>query len=166
MCDSQNPPLHPIGALVRDIPGRCLRHHHHREHRSYLCIHVLYKADIYVGWITIERVHRLSGIGIYFSALWILFVGFQYIMRVKPPSNSERPMGLPVWLPLCWYLTGAAGVPLANLLFQQGTPLLVEHLLTVFILAPFVWGLAVWCKRLLTTAWHYACLPYRAFIER
>ncbi len=127
---------------------------------------VLYNADIYGVWVTIERVHRLAGIGLYFSALWMLFIVFQYILRFGTLSIGAKAMGLPVWLPLCWYLAGAAGVPLANLLFQQGAPLLLEHLLTVSIIAPIVWGIAVWCHRLLSTAWHYASFPYRSFIER
>ncbi len=127
---------------------------------------VLYKAGIYGGWVTIERVHRLAGIGLYLGTLWIFFISFQRLIHLWQGTSPEISPGLPVWLPLCWYMTGAAGVPLANLLFKQGAPLLVEHLLTVMIIAPCIWGITVLVHRLLVIAWIYASLPYRSFIKR
>ena len=127
---------------------------------------VLYKADIYDGWMTIERIHRFAGIGLYLSALWIFFMGCQCLMQCCRRSRGAGSPGLPVWLPLCWYMVGAVGVPMANLLFQRRAPLLAEHLLTVMIIAPCVWGLAVLVHRLLVIAWIYASLPYRSFIKR
>jgi exosortase K len=99
---------------------------------------VLYEAHIYGGWVTVERVHRLMGIGLYLCALWIFFTGLQFILsRI---GGQGRP--LPAWLPLCWYLAGAAGVPLVNLLFQSRTPSFGEHIVTVLIAIPCYGALA------------------------
>lgn len=106
---------------------------------------VLYEADIYGGWITVERVHRLMGIGLYLSALWIFFRGLRFMLsRI---SAEGRP--LPAWLPLCWYLAGAAGVPLVNLLFQSRPSSFGEHILTVLIAIPCYGALAASVLRIL-----------------
>jgi exosortase K len=127
---------------------------------------VLYKADIYGGWISIERVHRLAGIGLYASALWLLFISFQLVLGAWTRPKALQSSGLPVWLPLCWYLAGTAGAPLANLLFKQGAPMLVEHVLTVLITAMFVFGAGILVRRLLINTFTTPSLPHRTSCDR
>ncbi|MGD9369369.1 MAG: exosortase K [Desulfobacteraceae bacterium] len=105
---------------------------------------VLYEADIYGGWISAERVHRLMGIGLYLSALWIFYRSLQFMLsRI---SKGGRP--LPAWLPLGWYLAGAVGVPLVNLLFQSPTSSFGEHILTVLMAIPCYGALAAMVLRM------------------
>lgn len=113
---------------------------------------MLYKADIYGGWVTVERIHRFGGIVIYLSALLFFFMGCQSLVRSRQRCRGATPPGLPVWLPLCWYVVGAAGVPMASLLLRKRAPLLSEHIVTVLITAPCVWGITVWIHRLVITA--------------
>lgn len=114
---------------------------------------MLYDADIYTGWLTVERVHRLAGIGIYVTALWLFYLGLRIIIdrydRLFCPKPSTKRHTLAGWLPLCWYLAGAVGVPLANGLFQQRAPSLVEHCITIVIAVVCFWGAAKLAGRLL-----------------
>lgn len=95
----------------------------------------LYKAEIYGAWLTMERLHRVAGITLYAVALWLFFMALQTIIdcycRRLPCQIQNKRQRLPAWLPFGWYVTGAAGVPVANLMFQQGAPGLVEHCLTI-----------------------------------
>lgn len=105
---------------------------------------VLYNADIYGGWVTLARVHRLAGIALYLGALWTLFAVLRHAEALYVQhfgrQTAEKGRPLPDWLPLFWYLLGTVGVPLANWHFQPDTPSLAEHCLTVLIAAPCVWG--------------------------
>lgn len=117
----------------------------------------LYKAEIYGGWLTMERLHRVAGITLYAAALWLFFMGLQIIInrycKRLPRQISAQKRSLPAWLPFGWYVTGAAGVPLANLLFHKGAPALVEHCLTIAITvictAFIIWGLKRTATRLM-----------------
>lgn len=114
---------------------------------------MLYDSDIYTGWLTVERVHRLAGIGIYLTALWLFYIGLRIIIdryyRFFYRKHSKKEHTLAGWLPFCWYLTGTVGVPLANGLFQQRAPSLTEHLITILITAACFWGTAKLAGRLL-----------------
>jgi exosortase K len=105
---------------------------------------ILYDAPIYTGWLTIARVHRLAGIGVYLSALWLFYIGFRIMIdcygRFIYCKHTKKEHALPGWLPFCWYLAGAVGVPLANGLFQQRAPSLGEHCLTVLMTVACFWG--------------------------
>lgn len=98
----------------------------------------LFEADIYGGWVTVERVHRLMGIGLYLGALWIFFRGLQFMLSRMRAGG--RP--LPDWLPLGWYLAGAVGVPLVNMIFRSRPSSFGEHILTVLIAIPCYGALA------------------------
>jgi exosortase K len=97
----------------------------------------LYQAEIHTAWLTVARVHRLAGIGIYLCALGLFFkfltpIIDSYCSRFDSPDRPERP-GLPAWLPLGWYLLGAVGVPTANLLFRSPSAGYGEHCATVIL---------------------------------
>jgi exosortase K len=106
---------------------------------------VLYDADIYAGWLTAERVHRLAGIGIYLNALWLFYICFRIMIdcygRFTFFKHIKKEPTLPIWFPYCWYVLGAVGVPLANGLFHQRAPSLVEHCITVLITVACFWGI-------------------------
>jgi exosortase K len=114
---------------------------------------ILYDAHIYTGWLTIERVHRLAGIGVYLTALCL----FSFCLRLIADrgdrffSRKYSPKGslIPGWLPLFWYVVGAVGVPLVNGLFQQRAPSLGEHCLTILITVACFWGTLKLAGRLL-----------------
>lgn len=114
---------------------------------------MLYDSDIYTGWLTVERVHRLAGIGIYLTALWLFYIGLRIIIdryyRFFYRKHSKKEHTLAGWLPFCWYLTGTVGVPLANGLFQQRAPSLTEHCITILIAVACFWGAANLAGRLL-----------------
>lgn len=104
----------------------------------------LYQADIYGAWLTPERLHRLAGVWIYLIALGLFFKGLQPIInalgdRFDPHCRFDRVIW-PAWLPLLWYLTGAVGVPVANLVFRDPLPGFGRHGLTVVAAAIALWG--------------------------
>jgi exosortase K len=113
---------------------------------------ILYDAHIYTGWLTLARVHRLAGIGIYLTALWGFFFCLRRLTgcgdRFLGPESARKEHPLPGWLPLFWYVAGAAGVPLVNGLFQQRDPYLGEHCLTILIAVACFWGVLKLAGRL------------------
>ena len=118
----------------------------------------LYQADIYTGWLTPARVHRLAGVCLYLCALGLFFKGLQpiiarYSRRFDPlEKGAGRPW--PAWLPLGWYLLGAVGVPAADLVFRRPAAGFGEHCLTVVVAALVVWGGAGGIRRLAATTGH------------
>lgn len=110
----------------------------------------LYRADIYTLWLTPARVHRLAGTALYLSALGLFFIGLQPIMHAFC-KRFDHDDGVcrtrwPYWLPLIWYLLGAVGVPMANLLFRRPMPGFIEHCATVVLFVITAFG-AVWIWR-------------------
>ena len=104
----------------------------------------LYQADIYGGPLTLERVHRVIGTGIYMGALGLFFWGLQPIISryCKRMAGCTVPAGppLPLWFPLGWYVIGAVGVPVVNLLFRRPSDQFVEHCATVVPAALLAWA--------------------------
>lgn len=95
----------------------------------------LYDANIYSGWLTAARVHRLAGVGVYLGALWLYFLGLRKLIALccrwyhsRKPRESTLSS---CWLVLAWYLVGAVGVPLANGAWKQDLASFVEHSATV-----------------------------------
>ncbi len=114
---------------------------------------MLYRTDIYGQWLTVQRLHRLVGIGLYLGALWLWFAGLRSVMSHsgKATERQFRPslLRLPDWLPLAWYLLGAVGVPLANLIFQGRSSHFGEHCFTILAAGGGVWGLVEMVRRLM-----------------
>ena len=107
-----------------------------------------YSADIYLGWITPARVHRLEGIVIYFFFLCLFYmIIIKTIHRLRPAAAGGKKItavrfcggqtdycrwacsGL---IPLCWYGLIALGVPLFTGAFQENVSRFKEHSWTVF----------------------------------
>jgi len=78
----------------------------------------LWDADIYGGWMTPERLHRLAGVAIYYASLLTLYC-------VVGSSVGTRAHKV---APLLWYVGISLGVPLAGRLVAGGTtPGLARH---------------------------------------
>ena len=105
-----------------------------------------YNADIYSGWITPARVHRLEGIVIYFFFLYLIYmIIIKTIHRIRQGAGGKK--SAPVrygcgqtdyfrWagvglIPLFWYGLVTLGVPLFTGAFQENVSRFKEHSLTV-----------------------------------
>jgi exosortase K len=77
----------------------------------------LWDADIYGGWMTPERAHRLAGVAIYYASLLTLYCVVASIVGTRDGRVA----------PLFWYLGVSLGVPLAGRLLAGGTSGLAGH---------------------------------------
>ena len=77
----------------------------------------LWDADIYGGWMTPERLHRLAGVAIYYASLLTLYC----VVASSVGTRAHRVA------PLLWYVAISLGVPLAGRLVAGGTPGLAGH---------------------------------------
>jgi len=100
----------------------------------------LYELGIAWGWFTPERVHRLAGVAVYFSALGLYYTALKRIMackRTQFPCHSK----VSALLPWGWYVVGAVAVPAVNrIVHGRGLPD-PEHWLTVLVASAFLWCL-------------------------
>lgn len=102
----------------------------------------LYEADIYNGWITPERVHRIEGIAIYFFFLCVFYLIIRKIMNhyafdVVEKKKTETGKNLKIsdythqvyagLAPLIWYFLFVIIIPLINTTYQGKVPQFVEH---------------------------------------
>jgi hypothetical protein len=64
-------------------------------------------------------------------------------------ERCRRPLflNLPNWLPPVWYLLGAVGVPLVNLIFQGRSSDFGEHCITVLAAVGCVWGVVMMVRK-------------------
>jgi exosortase K len=106
---------------------------------------VLYQTDMYGHWLTLERVHRITGVGIYVSVLWLYFLCLRSIIPsyCKCFDHYYNHSGIhpPVWLTVAWYVLGTVGVPLINQAWKQDMAGFSEHCITVGLVA-LVFGTA------------------------
>jgi exosortase K len=94
-------------------------------------------ADIHGGWFTPQRVHRMSGILIYFFFLSVFYHIIQKIIHPvqagfsdKPKSNINRTIHIGI-LPLIFYWITAIAVPWLNSAYEKDPSGFAEHSLTV-----------------------------------
>ena len=113
----------------------------------------LYDANIYTAWLTAARVHRLTGVGLYFSALWLYFLGLRRVVTIYclhfARQKHHKHMHASGWWVWSSYLLVALAVPLANLAWQKGPAAFGEHCVTVLIACVTFWALIVVMSRLL-----------------
>jgi exosortase K len=104
----------------------------------------LYEMDIYGGWITPERLHRLAGIVLYAVSLMLAYSAVESLVPPAAAHRDKRPIPAAL-VPLAGYLAVTLGVPLAGRATGQGSPGFLEHaawvLLICLILATVAWGL-------------------------
>jgi exosortase K len=101
-----------------------------------------YNADIYCGWITPQRVHRLEGIVIYFFFLCLYYMIINkgihhYCRRTAAKRKSANRSNLTQsdylrWacaglIPLFWYGLITLGIPLVNAAYRGRRIRFAEH---------------------------------------
>ncbi len=96
----------------------------------------LYGADIYGGWLTKARAHRIAGCAIYFLSLsafhWMLTKRFGADVRCQAPVTlgGQTGNGLRAFrrlVPFGWYGLITIGVPVLNLSWRTSGVRFVEH---------------------------------------
>jgi exosortase K len=85
----------------------------------------LYGADIYAGWLSPERLHRLLGVVLYCSALLGLCRAAELCVAPRAPLRASWTR----FTPFYWYAGVAVGVPLLNRAFVHGPARFAEHAL-------------------------------------
>lgn len=99
---------------------------------------LLYRADIYSGWLTPDAVHRIAGVTLYYLFLCFYYQLVSYILNRQAMKLQSSGYGgsksgriLLLFIPLFWYLLFSLGVPFLNRAYQQQPDLFFEHCLTV-----------------------------------
>lgn len=87
----------------------------------------LYDLDIYAGWFTAARVHRVLGVVLYCSTLFGLCRAAELFAAWSKPMAARLLQKRPSLAPLYWYLAVAIGVPLANRAFVRDPGHFAEH---------------------------------------
>lgn len=93
----------------------------------------LYRADMYGGAVTPERIHRIGGVAVYFLFLYLLFAAISRILdraSGSPDGEGRRRFAVSLW-PLFWYLAVSLGVPIANHAYRTAPDRFLEHALAV-----------------------------------
>lgn len=112
----------------------------------------LYESEAAWGWLTPDRLHRLAGIAVYFSALGLYYAIVHRIMDGGAWQVAPRPPEVhPDCLPWVWYVTGAVAVPVVNQFARGRTLPGWEHCLTVTAASALIWILAKGTYRVLKT---------------
>lgn len=109
----------------------------------------LYDKGISWWWFTPDRLHRMAGIAVYFSALGLYYNLWNRIIAApKADKRYNRS-----WLPWAWYITGAVAVPIVHQLYRSQPWPPMEHCLTVIGFSALIFGLTrIVRERLLRTS--------------
>ncbi len=112
----------------------------------------LFDADIYHGWLTVTRVHRIEGVVIYFMFLCLFFHVIRYVkgrmpgmvrqvlktggLKASVSTSSHRPVGRmervpPRLIPLLWYAGVMILVPVLNGAYRGDPGRFSEHAITI-----------------------------------
>ncbi len=99
---------------------------------------ILYRADIYSGWLTPDALHRIAGVMLYYLILCFFYLSVSYSLnrrtvKLRSAKNGGSNSGsvLLLLIPLFWYLLFSLGVPFINKAYQQQPGRFVEHSLTI-----------------------------------
>lgn len=121
-----------------------------------------YRADIYAGWITPERIHRMAGVAIY---LFFLYLFYLIISKVAVKLSSIDRKGK--WPPFAFstggvlntvcknefmvipaiYLSVVLGIPIIKGAFLKNPSLFLEHGLTIIVISLVFYGLVSSLRR-------------------
>lgn len=100
----------------------------------------LNQADIYGGWVTLERVHRIEGTSIYFLFLLIAYLTAERIAQgliLKAPGEQRGPapggkefvyIARRCLIPFFWYSLIGLGIPLLRMAYKQDGAKFTEHI--------------------------------------
>ena len=103
----------------------------------------LYRADIYGGWVTMERIHRIEGAFIYFLFLLIAYLTAERVVQgvvLTTPGawRSPAPEGKEFMhiirrclIPFFWYSLIGLGIPLVRMAYRQDGATFTEHFSSV-----------------------------------
>lgn len=100
---------------------------------------LLFKQEFYTELITVELVHKLDGILIYFGSLLILFP--PYMRNVSRLLLNREAKKINLRLPLYIYLIVTLCVPLIRVFFGKATEIPLSHLLIVISIPLFLLSL-------------------------
>jgi hypothetical protein len=102
----------------------------------------LYNLDIYWGWVTPQRLHRLEGVVIYFFFLCLFYMiikkGMHHVLgKISGIQKSDFPKNYSAYdynrwvcallIPLFWYVLITLGVPLVNTAYRGNPARFAEH---------------------------------------
>ena len=90
---------------------------------------ILFDANIYGGFVTPERVHRVEGVMVYSLSLLLFFLALERTAWLWGP-RKERWTSSPL-VPLVWYLSITIGVPLLNRAYLSDPSAFLEHAVSV-----------------------------------
>jgi exosortase K len=105
----------------------------------------LYRADIYGEWVTLERVHRIEGVFIYFFFLLIAYLTVERVFQGLVPKTpgawrSPAPEGTKFihiihrcLIPFFWYSLIGLGIPLLRMAYKQDGAKFTEHFSVVTV---------------------------------
>jgi exosortase K len=105
----------------------------------------LYRADIYGGWVTAERIHRIEGVFIYFFFLLVAYLTVERVFQgltLKTPGEprSPAPKGKEFMhiirrflVPFFWYFLIGLGIPLVRMAYRQDVAAFAEHFSSVTV---------------------------------
>jgi exosortase K len=108
---------------------------------------LLFEADIYGGWVTPERVHRIEGTVIYFLFLLVVYLLMERGVEYWKPSKGVRRLWLDArhqalislclafLVPFFWYGVITIVLPLLNGAARVEGAKFLEHSLLVFSLS-------------------------------
>lgn len=97
--------------------------------------------DVHYGWLTPERVHRMTGIFVYCSGLFGLYFVMDCVPgRVHRKENSWYRKNNIILAPLFWYLLITVGVPLVTGSYRAYGERFTEHAVTVLALSGAILG--------------------------
>jgi hypothetical protein len=99
----------------------------------------LFEIDIYGGWLTRERLHRIEGTALYFFFICLLYFGIvRGFNKNRARHHGEKGKSLrlsTLKTPLFWYLSVTLLVPLIRRSFKGNLSGLFEHSFFVIIIS-------------------------------
>ncbi len=97
----------------------------------------LYRADLYGGWVTPARVHRIEGTFVYFFFLVLVYIAGEKIagfLAARRRQTEKKDLACGAWkslVPFFWYILFVLGIPLLNMAHKRDAHRFLEHGLLV-----------------------------------
>ena len=108
----------------------------------------MYATNLHFGWFTVERLHRLSGIGIYLPALFAVnFIVKKLSNSTVKMSSFSRRAVLSKMSPVLWYLGITVGVPVALGKYMLYRENFIEHTVAVITVCVVMFPLVLTVRK-------------------